>query len=406
MPIFRFNAVNRKGKEEKGIIDAPGMASARKVLKSKGLFVRTITEDTEKKDRELFPALSAILYRVSRRDVSLFARQLGTLLDAGLPLDRSLNNIVDQTENPYLKKALVEIRSDVIEGESLSLALKKHPDIFPPVYHNLISIGEQTGAYEKALIRLADLEDRNLAIKNKVFTALSYPLFMIFLMSGIVVFLLGVVLPQLEELFLQMDQELPWITRFVLGLSGIITSYKIFFPIGIIGGGFFLFRDYISKPEGRLKYEKFMLGLPLIGNFLRKLLLARFSRNLGVMLNSNVPLITALHVVAGVVGHTIFKSEIDTAVERIKEGSKISDAFQDSIVLSQMMLGMISAGEMSDSIPVMVEKIADITESDMDATIQKLTGLLEPLMMVLMGGLIIMVMMAMLLPMSDLTNRM
>lgn len=406
MPIYRYTALNKKGKEEKGILDAGSAVLARKMLRAKGLYVRTLNQDEEKRERELFPFLSKLLYRVPRRDVALFARQLGTLLDAGLPLDRSLNNIIEQTENEFLKKALIETRSDVVEGDSLSAALSKHPAIFPQIYSNLISVGEKTGTYEKALLRLADLEDANLSMKSKVQAALFYPVIMLVLLGAIMGFLMGVVVPQIERLFDEMDMELPLITRLVLFLSDIISSWKILILIGLMAAAIYGVHRYYGTPEGRRRIEELLLRIPLVGNLLQKSILARFSRNLGVMLENRVPLITSLQVVSRVVNHSIFHSEIESAIAKIKEGSRITDAFRDSVIMNQMILGMLSAGEASDNIPGMVNKIADILEEDVNSAVQKFSTLLEPIMIILMGGLIALIMMAILLPISDLQKNM
>ncbi|HMW58851.1 MAG TPA: type II secretion system F family protein [Leptospiraceae bacterium] len=405
MPIYKYTAFNRKGKEEKGIVDAGNHAQARRILKQKGLYVKALTEDTEKKDRELFPFLAKLLYRVPRRDVGFFARQLGTLLDAGLPLDKSLANIVDQTENEYLKKALIEVRGDVIEGGKLSESMAKHPAIFPPLYHNLVSVGERTGTYEQSLLRLAELEEANQAMKNKVTAALFYPVIMMFFLGGIMIFLLAVVMPQIQQMFVQMNAELPFITRFVLGVSDIFTSFKILIPIvsGIVG--FILFRRWKSTVTGRMTWERFLLRVPVFGALIQKVMLARFSRNLGVMLQSRVPLLNALIVVGKIVDNAVFEQEILAAIEKIKEGTRITDAFRDSQIMTMMILGMLSAGEASDRIPEMVSKIADVLEDDVEAAIQKMSSLLEPLMIVLLGLMIIVIMSAILLPMYNLTSQ-
>lgn len=406
MPLYRYVAVNRSGKQEKGIVNASNARSARQQLKGKGLYVRNLSEDTEKKDRELFPFLSKILYRVPRREVGLFARQLGTLLGAGLSLDRSLQNIIEQVQNVYLKKALVEIESSIKEGDNLSTALRKHPAIFPPIYYNLISIGEQTGAYEQALLRLADLENANETLKNKISTAMAYPIFMMVLMGGIMIFLLAVVFPQIQDLFKQMDAELPMITKIVIAISNVLSTWRVFIPIGIVIGGTFLFFDWKKTEKGRDTWENFVLKTPFLGGFVRKIILARFARNLAVLLKSRVPLITSMQVVAKVVNHQTFEREIGRAINRIKEGTKITDSLRDSIIINQMMLGMISAGELSDSIPDMVEKIADIFENDVNTNIDRLSTLMEPLMMLFMGGMIGIIMAAILLPMYNLTSQM
>lgn len=406
MPIYRYNAFNRKGKEEKGIVDASSPAAARRVLRGKGLYVKVLEEDQEKKDRELFPFLAKILYRVPRRDVGLVARQLGTLLNAGLPLDRSLANIIDQTENEYLKKALIEVRSKVVEGEKLSEALKRHPAIFPPLYYNLISVGERTGTYEDSLLRLADLEESNEQLRLKVTTALFYPIIMLSLLGAILVFLLAVVFPQIQQMFVQMNAELPLITRIVLSASNMLTTpWKVLTVVLIVGGISYFFQRWKATPEGSVAYENFMLKVPVVGSLKRKVVLARFSRNLGVMLANRVPLITALQVVSQVVEHRIFEKEVETAIVRIKEGSKMTEGFADSTIVTHMLMGMLSAGEVSDTVPEMINRIADVLDQEVDAAIQKMSTLLEPAMIVLMGGAIVIIMAAILLPMYNLTKQ-
>ena len=406
MPIYRYTAFNRKGKEEKGIIDAGNPTAARKVLKLKGLYVKKIEQDREKKERELFPFLTQLIYRVPRRDVAIFVRQLGTLLEAGLPVDRSLANIIETTENEPLKKAMIEIRADVIEGETLSDALKKHGAIFPPLYHNLVSVGEKTGTYEQSLLRLADLEDANLSLKNKVTTALFYPIIMLMLLGAIIVFLLAVVFPQIQAMFIQMNVELPLITRIVIGASNVMTSWMIMIPVILGALGYYGFIRWKATPQGRVNYEAFLQKIPFVGGVIRKVILARFTRNLGVMLQSRVPLIVSMQVVSKVVDHAIFESEVTQAIDRIKEGSSLTDALRDSTIVTQMLLGMLSAGESSDRVPEMVERIADVLDDDLDATVQKLSTLLEPFMMVVMGGVIVVMMVSILLPMYNLTQQM
>lgn len=405
MPVFRYTAVNRKGKHEKGIIDATTASSARQLLRSRGLIVRQLAIDQEKRDRELFPLFAKILYRVPRKDVSLFVRQLGTLLDAGIPLDRSLQNIIEQTENPYLKKALIEIRGDIIEGESLSQALAKHSAIFPDLYTNLVAVGEQTGTYEKALLRLADLEEANLRMQNKVLSALFYPMILIFILGIVMVFLMTVVIPQIQELFASLNADLPLLTRAVIGASRLFTFPWILFPFLVIGGGIVGFQKWVSKPAGRRQFEELVLRTPLIGTLIQKSLLARFARNLGVMLESRVSLIVALQVTARVVNHSIFSGEILQAIDRIREGSGITDGFRDSVILTQMVRGMLAAGEATDRVAPMILKLADILEDEVDATVQRFSTLLEPAMMVFMGLMIGGIMGAILMPMYNLTRQ-
>ena len=405
MAIYRYTGAKQGGKEEKGIIEAPSLSAARSLLRRQGFYIRSLKEDKEKKERELFPALARLLYRVPSRAIGLFARRLGTLIEAGLSLDRALSNILQQTENEYLKKALIEIRADVVEGAYLSDAMQKHPTIFPPIYHHLVSIGEKTGTYEQSLLRLADLEEANERLRSKVISAAIYPSIMLFLLGGILAFLLAVVFPQIQQLFAELNADLPFITRFVIGLSNLLTSSWIFVILAVIGGLGYLFYQWKSKMPGKEQWESSILKLPVMGMLKRKVLMARFSRNLATMLASRVPLILALQIVAKLVNHHIFMKEIHAAIEKIKEGTRMSEAFKDSVVLNLMLTGMLSAGENSDTVPQMVAKIADVLESDVESSIERASTLLEPVMIVVMGMMIVLIMSAILLPMYDLTNQ-
>ncbi len=411
MPVYRYVALNRRGREEKGVLDAESPSVARRSLRLQGVYVRRLTVDTEKKGTFLssFSSLSTLLkpllQRVPRRDVGLFARRLGILLEAGLSLDRSLANIIGQTENQQLKLTLIKIRADVVEGEALSRAMEKHPVIFPPIYSNLVLVGEKTGTYEKSLLRLAELEDANEKMRTKITNAATYPAIMLFLLMGIMMFLLTVVFPKIRQLFIELDADLPIITRVVMGVSDIFTSSWLFVILAVIGGGLYYFYRWKSQPAGRLRWEQFLIDLPVIGRLQCKILLARFTRNLGVMLESRVPLIMALQVVSRLVSHQIFSAEIGAATEKIKEGVKISDAFRGSPIVSPMALGMLAAGEASDSVPEMVNKVADVMERDVESSIEKSSVLLEPAMIVVLGLLIILMMVSILLPMYDLTRQ-
>lgn len=405
MAIYRYIAVKRGGKESKGIIEASSLAIARSLLRRQGFYIRSLAEDKEKRERELFPALARLFYRVPRRDVGLFARRLGILLEAGLSLDRALTNILEQTENEHLKKSLTEIRSDVIEGAFLSDAMQKHPTIFPPIYHHLVSIGEKTGTYEQSLLRLADLEDSTERLRSKIISAAIYPCIMLFLLGAILTFLLAVVFPQIKQLFAELNAGLPFVTRFVIGLSDLLTSSWVFVILAVLGGAVYFFYQWKSKMPGQEKWENSILRLPVLGLLKRKVLMARFSRNLATMLASRVPLILALQIVAKLVNHHIFMKEIHGGIEKIKEGARMSEAFKNSIVLNLMVIGMLAAGENSDTVPQMVNKVADVMESDVESNIERASSFLEPVMIVVMGLMIVLIMSAILLPMYDLTNQ-
>lgn len=404
MPLFTYIAFNKKGKEEKGIIDANNIQLARNKLKAKGLYVRTIGEDREKAERELFPFLSKYLYSIPRKEVGLFTKQLGTLLGAGIPLDKSLSIIQEQTENIYFKKVLIEMAASISEGKSLSESMRSHPTVFPDQYPSLISVGETTGNYENTLNRLAELEEKSTELKSKVQVALIYPLIMGLLSLAVSIFLLIVVIPQIEQLFASFNATLPLITRIVIGLSYIITNYWLVIILSIFAF-FFAFSKWKNSEKGRKKWDRILLKTPVIGNLLKKVMVSNFARNLSILLLNRVPLITSLSIVSDIVGHSVFREEIAAAIVKIKEGGKISESLQGSQILSQMVLGMLTAGEASDKVPEMMNKISEIYESEVDTAIKSLTQSLEPIMILVMGGIIFTIMAAIMTPMYKLTQE-
>ncbi|EPG67260.1 type II secretion system F family protein [Leptospira wolffii] len=404
MALFTYIAFNKKGKEEKGIIDAPNIQSARTKLKSKGLYVRQISEDAERKDRELFPFLAKLLYRVPRKVIGMFCRQLGTLLGAGIPLDKSLSNIVEQTDHEVFRKVVVAMQADITEGISLSDAMRKHPDVFPNQYPSLVSVGERTGDYETALIRLSEMEDKNIELRSKVTTALVYPSIIFILLQLVIIFLLTTVVPQIEHLFVEFNATLPLITRIVIGSSKLITGYWfLLFPaiFAVVIGFFF----YKGTPEGKEKWERFVLKIPIVRTLAKKVLISNFARNLGILLTNRVPLIVSLQIVEQIVDHSVFGEEIRNAAGRIREGEKLSSSFLSSEILPQMVLGMMSAGEASDRVPEMMNKLAEIYDSEVDTSLKAATQAIEPLMLVFMGFAIGIIMAAIIVPMFSLTQN-
>ncbi|WP_001029467.1 type II secretion system F family protein [Leptospira interrogans] len=404
MAIYSYVAFNKKGKEEKGIIDAASLQAARSKLKNKGLYVRSISEDSERKDRELFPFLAKYLYRIPRKEVGLFSRQLATLLGAGIPLDKSLSSIVEQTENQNFRKVITGMQANITEGSSLSEAMKKHPDVFPSQFPSLVAVGEKTGDYEATLTRLAELEEKSSELKAKVQVAMVYPFIMGSLSIFVTIFLLTVVIPQIQELFLQFDAKLPLITRIVIGVSDFLIGFWwLILTLGF--GGIVGFIYYKNTPKGKRNWDEFVLKIPILGSLARKVLVSSFARNIGILLSNRVPLITTLVIVEKIVDHSIFGEEIKNAVEKIKEGEKLSSSFGGSVILPQMVLGMIAAGEVSDRVPLMMNKLADIYDSEVDTAIKTMTQSMEPLMIVVMGLLIGTIMASIMVPMYNLTQQ-
>lgn len=403
MAIYQYRAFTRDGREKAGHIDAPTAQSAQAKLKKQSLYVKELKEDIGKRDRQLFPFLSKMIYRVSRKEISLFARQLGTLLGAGIPLNEALSDIIEQTPNIHLQKALTEMRADVTEGKKLSEALASKPDFFPPVYENMVRVGEATGSYELTLRQLSELEEKNAELKSKALTSMVYPIFMGGLTFAVLLFLLVFVVPQLETIYSNFKAELPFVTRFVLGLSSIAQNFW-HISILILLAGFYALYRYRQTPTGKIKVDETLLKLPLYGNLTKSLEVSRFTRNLSAMLNSKVPLLTSLEIVAQTVSTEVFRKEIQNMIHTIQEGGSLKAAISSSEILPHMAKGMISAGEASDRLDELTLKTADIMETEVENTIKRLSAMIEPIMIVVMGLLVLFIMLAIILPLSQMSN--
>lgn len=296
------------------------------------------------------------------------------------------------------------MQANITEGSSLSEAMKKHPDVFPSQFPSLVAVGEKTGDYEATLTRLAELEEKSSELKAKVQVAMVYPFIMGSLSIFVTIFLLTVVIPQIQELFLQFDAKLPLITRIVIGVSDFLIGFWwLILTLGF--GGIVGFIYYKNTPKGKRNWDEFVLKIPILGSLARKVLVSSFARNIGILLSNRVPLITTLVIVEKIVDHSIFGEEIKNAVEKIKEGEKLSSSFGGSVILPQMVLGMISAGEVSDRVPEMMNKLADIYDSEVDTAIKTMTQSMEPLMIVVMGLLIGTIMASIMVPMYNLTQQ-
>ena len=404
MPIYKYKALDPKGRSVEDFIEASNRQLAQSRLRNQNFYITELREDTAKRDRELFPKLANILYRVSNKEMGLFAKQLGTLLGAGIALNEALHDVWEQNNNPHFKKILGQMKEDVLGGKSLSQAIGEHPSVFPPVYKSMIQVGEATGSYETTLNRLADLEEKNADLKSKAITALVYPGIMFTVSIGVIIFLLTSVVPQLETMFANFEgAELPWITQFVLGLSDIFRKYwylLILLVLGSIAG----FQSWQQTDKGKVKWDTFRLKIPLFGKVQSKIIISRFSRNLGILLDSNVPLLNALEIVSDTVNSPLFSQEIKTAIKDINEGSSLKEALKDSAILTHLVKGMMSAGEASDQLSDVLNKVADIMEAEVDASVKGLTSALEPIMIVFMGIVVGGIMIAVMLPLYKMSE--
>ncbi|MDH5717482.1 MAG: type II secretion system F family protein [Spirochaetia bacterium] len=403
MAVFVYKAFDSRGKTIEGHIDAPNSQMAQKKLRQQGLYVKELKEDIAIRDRELFPFLSKLVYRIPRKEIGLFARQLGTLLGAGIPLNEAMNDVWEQNTNRHFKKILAQIKENIVQGQSLSESLASHKDIFPPVYENMVKVGEATGSYEPTLLRLSELEEKNEELKSKAITALIYPAIMFVLSIVVVIFLLTSVVPQIESIFSNFKAELPLPTKIVLGFSKIARAlWWLILPLSAATAyGIHRFRQTV---EGRKRWDSFVMKIPFFGTLLVKIQVSRFARNLGVLLEANVSLLSALEIVAAASGNEVFRQELTQAERAIREGDMLKNALRGSKILPDMVKGMMAAGESTDRMSELLLKVSDIMDNEIDTAVKGLTNSIEPLMIIVMGFVVGGIMASIMLPLYKMTT--
>ena len=310
------------------------------------------------------------------------------MIDAGLPIVQCLEILVSQQENANFRRVLFDVKSDVESGSTMADALGKHPKAFDDLFVNLISAGEVGGILDTILLRLAAYLEKVMKLKGKVKGAMVYPAVIVAVSIGVVAILLGFVIPVFENMFREMgNAELPGPTRFVINLSNGFKHYFVYIFIGIFAIGFALTRFY-KTPKGRLTIDRIFLQLPVFGPLLRKVAVSRFTRTLGTMLSSGVPILDALLIVAKTAGNKVIENAIMLTRTSISEGRTIVEPLQETKVFPPMVVQMIGVGEATGAMDAMLGKIADFYDDEVDAAVDALTSLIEPVMMVVLGGLI------------------
>ncbi|MDP8222165.1 MAG: type II secretion system inner membrane protein GspF [Candidatus Lernaella stagnicola] len=408
MPVYSYVALNAKGKQVKGIIDSDTAKAARAKLRAKGIFPTDINEvEAEKglrgKGLSMEIDIKALRGKVSLRDLAMTTRQLATLAGAGIPLVESIGALANQTEDVVLKKTLSQVREKVNEGSSFANALKDFPKIFSPLFINMVNAGENSGTLDLVLARLADFVESQVELRQKVRSAMIYPILMAVIGTGIVSYLVGFVIPKISVIFEGMDKTLPAVTVALLGVSHILGGYW-YIIVALIALGVYLFRRWRNTKDGRLASDKYLLRLPIFGGLTLKIAVSRFARTLATLLKSGVPIIMAMDIVKSVVQNRVLEDAIEDAREHVKEGQSIGRPLQQSGVFPPVVIHMINVGESTGELEDMLFRVADAYESEVDATINGLTSILEPVMLLIMAGFVGFTVLAIMLPIMDMTS--
>ena len=388
---FKYKAKDPKGKIVEGEIEASDNLDAVKKLKNQKFSVISVTESKKKLKGA----------KVQSKDIVVFSRQLSTLVSSGVPIIQSLSILESQAENKSFARVIGRIKSDIESGLSISDAMAKHPKVFSELYVSMIKAGEVGGILDTILDRLSTYLESAAALRDKVKSALMYPMIVGGIAVLITIFLVIFVIPIFKGIFASFGAELPFITRVVIGVSDFI-KYNIIYIAVVIGGGVYGFKRYIRTQKGRKKVDGILLKLPVFGIILKKVAIAKFSRTLGTLIKSGVPILQALETVAKTSGNKVIEEIILDSMKSIKEGGKISEPLKKNDIFPSMVVQMIAVGEETGSLDNMLFKIADFYDQEVDAAVKGLTSMIEPLVMVFMGVVIGFIVIAMFVPMFQM----
>jgi general secretion pathway protein F len=405
MPVYEYVAIDAAGKNRRGIVDADSARTAREKLRASGIYPTRLdeTRTTEPRPERTRFEFRMLRQRVGRADLVATTRQLATLLSAGLPLVTALTGVLDQVKKPALRRVLSQVRERVNEGSSLSVALAEHPAVFPSVYSAMIHAGESSGTLELVMERLAEFGEQQMAIQRKIQANLAYPTLMVSVGVLVVFFLMTYVIPRITRIFVEMKRALPLPTVLLIQISGFFQKAWPFLVLLVIGA-WIAARFYVKTEKGRRLYDRSVLRLPIVGGIVLRVIIARITRTLGTLLGNGVPLLTAMEIVRSLVGNVILGEVIEEARQEISEGATITTPLARGGVFPGTVIQMISVGEQSGNLEGMLFKIADTYEAEFETRITTLTSLLEPVLILALGGLVGFVVLAVLLPIFEMSH--
>jgi type IV pilus assembly protein PilC len=425
MANFQYSALDAKGEQTSGSISATTEQEAIQQLRAKGLYPTQIVEEGKAKkgvhtvapknrNAQAKPKASKnnLGGRVKPKGLMIFTRQLATLIDSGLPLLRSLTVLEKQEPNPVLRATIGALAENVQSGSTFSESLAQHPKIFNKLYVNMVKAGELGGVLEIVLNRLAEYQEKAQKLKNKIVSAMVYPVIVMFIAVAILVFLMIFIVPKFKEMFANTDQELPLISQIVFGTSEFFLKQSIPFVPNVLFVfiafviGVFLFNMWGRTKGGRQAIDTMKLRMPILGDIQRKSAVSRFSRTLGTLVTSGVPILQALNITRDTAGNVVISHAIEKVHEAVKEGETIVTPLQASGVFPNMVISMVDVGEETGQLPEMLLKVADVYDDEVDNAVTALTSILEPIMIVILALIVGSVVFALFLPLIKMISTM
>jgi general secretion pathway protein F len=399
---FEYTAVDATGRERKGVLEGDTARAVRQMLRDQSLLPLSVSEvlQTEtSRERKQFTLRRGI----SAADLSLLTRQIATLVRSGLPLEEALLAVSEQTERPRIRSIIMGVRAKVMEGHSLADGLADFPRVFPELYRATVSAGEQSGHLDTVLERLADYTESREQLRSRTMTAMLYPVLLFVVCVSIVAMLLTFVVPKIVKQFENSKAELPLLTQVLIAISDFLRSWGLLTLVVVILGFVGFFR-WLRDPAARRRFHSFLLRLPLLGKVVRGNNTARFARTFSTLTSSAVPVLEALRISGEVVTNLPMRDAVQDAAARVREGAPIGRSLGTSKMFPPMMIHLISSGETSGDLETMLDRAATNQEREMDSILGAVVGLLGPLMILVMGGLVLLIVLAMLLPIFQLNQ--
>lgn len=405
MAVFEYIALDARGKKVSGIIDADSAAAARQKLRSARIFpvsVREARAGEVKPEARTF-SFSRRLKRIRPAEAAMLTRQLATLLGAGFPLVPALDTLLSQGRSHTFNRILAQVKDSVVAGSSFAAALARYPGTFSALFINMVRAGETSGTLEIVLDRLAEIGEKQEELKNRIRSAMTYPLLMLAVGLLVLFFLLTYIVPSITAIFSDMNQVLPAPTRFLIRLSALIKGGWWVLLLAVVGL-VVLFRMLGKTAKGRFLIDRTLLRLPAVGVLVRKMAVARFSRTLGSLLENGVVLLAALEIVKNVVGNVLLADAVAAAAREVGKGQGLGNSLAASRVFPDLPIQMITVGEQSGQLEAMLYKVADVYENQVQASILRMTSLLEPVMILLMGVVVGFIVLAICLPIFEMNT--
>ena len=398
MAQFIYEAKTRTGEVRTGTLEADDEAAAGVKLRQQQLTPVSV----KKKGFEF--KLPGGGGSVSQKEIIIFTRQFSTMIDAGLPLVQCLEILSSQTESPAFQRVLKQVKSDVEGGNTFSDSLEKHPQVFDVLYCNLVRAGEIGGILDSILTRIATYIEKNAKLKRQVKSALTYPIGVMCIAVAVIGIMMVFVIPTFENMFKEFGGALPSLTQAVIDASHFVVGNLAYIIGGIVGGGY-AFSKWSKTQQGVIAIDKFVLNAPALGPTMRKIAVARFTRTLGTLLSSGVPILDAMEIVAKSAGNYVVEQAVLTARAKISEGKNMAEPLAETKVFPSMVVQMIAVGEQTGALDTMLNKIADFYEDEVDVAVAALTSLIEPIMMVFIGGSVGTMIIAMYLPIFTMAGN-